>query len=365
MNNAAQRTSQRSATHELTPSASCEDRGRQAFVFHTKRALGRIGATRLAGIAPESDVVTVQRALQTSPGFAAWSALNEGSQRQMWEALANMIDRQSESLEQTGSAIDAREKRGSLHLDPAFEIPEHLKNTAFHGQPGGYVATRGPLDLRAGVLQEAGGALYSRGAGTGASDSKAQAVVAFLKERFASFTPRKVLDLGCGFAGQTAGYAAAYADAEVHGIDVGAAALRFGHLRAESMGIALHLRQGDASKAPYDDGTFDLIVSNILLHEVPSPMLESIMAECHRLLRPGGIAIHQDVPTQRDDLPPLQKALSSWQTKHNDEPYWDDFAHTKVPAKLINAGFNEDRVFESYVPQVDGPLTWYFVGAQA
>lgn len=360
----------RSTRHELTPTECTEDRARLGFVMHLKRGLGALGQTRLkALVSARSDEDLPSQSetadiLGQSTAFAAWSSLNRGSQRRMWMALADMVDRQLPALESQAARLDGREKRGSLRLVPDVELPGYLLETAFHGQPGGYVDTRDERDIRAGLLQEAGGTVYMRGAGTGRKDSKAQAVVRYLDANFPDLRPRRVLDLGCGFGGQTCGYALAYPDAETYGIDLGEAQLRYGHLRAESLGIALHLRQADACAPGFPDGHFDLIISNILLHEVPTASMREIMRQCHRLLAPGGVVIHQDVPTQVDAMPGFARHMALWQTAHNDEPFWTEFAESSVTDALAEAGFNSDAVFEAYVPQVDGPLTWYFVGAR-
>ncbi|NIN59804.1 MAG: methyltransferase domain-containing protein [Xanthomonadales bacterium] len=359
----------RSTVHELTPAPDHRDRARQAFVFHLKRRLGTLGARGLGQVASHrtgSDEPTLEEtaaAMSGSASFAAWSALNKGSQRRMWLALEDMVERQLPELEARMAQISERPKRGSLALDPELPIPGHLRRHAFHGQPGGYVGSRHEADLRAGLLQEAGGTLYTRGVGTGRRDSKAQAVVRYLNERFPGLDPARILDLGCGYGGQTCGYALAYPQAQTHGIDIGEGLLRYAHLRAESLGVPLHLHQADASGTGFPDGHFDLIVSNILLHEVPTPMMRAIMAECWRLLAPGGVVIHQDVPTQDPDMPGFARFLSMWQTEHNDEPFWAEFSQSSVPEALIAAGFDAASVFEDYVAQVDGPLTWYFVGA--
>lgn len=360
----------RSAVHALTPKADCADRGRQAFVCHVKRKLGQMannGLQDIARVRSQSSAPTreqTEAALIDSPAFAAWTALSKGSQRQMWTAMQDMIARQSDALASQAKALGLQDKRGSLELDPNFEMPNYLLATAFHGQPGGYVDSRGDDDIRAGALQESGGTLYTRGLGSGASDSKARAVVHHLSERFPDLAPRRVLDMGCGYGGQTCGYSLAYPDAKTHAIDAGEGVLRYGHLRAESMSVELHLHQQNAAKTTFPDGHFDLIVSNILLHEVPTDVMQQVMSECYRLLAPRGVVVHQDVPSQKPGTPGYRQFLTMWQTHHNDEPFWEDFASSDIPAALQDAGFSNDAVFVDYIAQIDGPMQWYLVGAQ-
>ena len=81
----------RSTLHALSPMQSCRDRGRQSFIFHTKRQLGQFARTTLLhefGKAQMTDDAESPAAsvspLDKHPAFAAWSALNIGSQQQMW-----------------------------------------------------------------------------------------------------------------------------------------------------------------------------------------------------------------------------------------------------------------------------------------
>ena len=54
------------------------------------------------------------------------------------------------------------------------------------------------------------------------------------------------------------------------------------------MGAAIHFSQQNAEKTDFADGSFDLIVSHIFLHETSRTAVDNILAECRRLLKPGG-----------------------------------------------------------------------------
>ncbi len=82
----------------------------------------------------------------------------------------------------------------------------------------------------------------------------------------------------------------------MHGIDVGAPVLRYAHARAESLGVPVHFSQQNAEHTDFETGSFDLVLSHIVLHETSKSALVASLRECHRLLRPGGLMLHLEIP---------------------------------------------------------------------
>lgn len=156
--------------------------------------------------------------------------------------------------------------------------------------------------------------------------------------------PRRILDIGCGVGHATLPWVEAFPDAEVHGIDVGAALLRYGHARAESLGRAVHFHQMNAERTGFPDGHFDLIVSHIVLHETSTRALPAIFAECHRLLAPGGAMLHVDQPKFDDD--PWATFLQENETHYNNEPFWRAFRRVDQRALAVTAGFADAAITE-------------------
>ena len=92
------------------------------------------------------------------------------------------------------------------------------------------------------------------------------------------------------------------------------------------------------SRPIFEDGSFDLIVSHILLHETSSQAIRNIMKECHRLLKPGGMMLHQEVP-QYEGMPPYEAFILDWDTYNNNEPFWGTVHSMDLQKLAEESGF--------------------------
>lgn len=305
----------------------------------------------------DSDASTVEG----STAYRLWSGLNRASQDRMWSLLCEQADADLPRISAAAQRV-SQAPIGSLSLSEAA-VPEYQFKAPIHGQPGGYMLDRDSEDMAAGVLYEAGGNIYAMGQGIGKSDSKAERLIAHIRERYPDLRPRRILEMGCSAGGQSTDYPAAFPDAEFHAIDLAPAMLRYAHARAEALGAKIHFHQQDAGATTFPDGHFDLIVSHNMFHEVAASHMPEVMAECHRLLAPDGICIHQDVPIQSGRFDTFMQFVSRWQVENNDEPFWMDFADADLPTMLAAAGFDHNHVSAEYLQAIDGPIPWYVVTA--
>jgi SAM-dependent methyltransferase len=97
----------------------------------------------------------------------------------------------------------------------------------------------------------------------------------------------RVLDFGCGAgelvrAGLSAGLEMAGADVFYEGSQARTEAGQSGLLGSS----ICEIRDG---RLPFEDGTFDLVVNNQVMEHVED--LEAVLAEIHRVLKPGGTAL--------------------------------------------------------------------------
>lgn len=98
-------------------------------------------------------------------------------------------------------------------------------------------------------------------------------------------TPRsgKVLDVGCGAGSVAKAVKAARPDLEVFGCDISKSALEVAK-SPDPAGVVFRL--ATAEKLPFADGEMDFVWIFDVLEHVESP--EAVLAEVHRVLRPGG-----------------------------------------------------------------------------
>ena len=364
----------RSVQHEMLPRPTQDEAARQQFVVAFKQALNRSlrptqrrlfdsvvapGYAGKHGHAPQSRE-QIREAMYAHPAYRTWSTLHRSAQEQMWNSLTDTVFRDRERLAATARQLMNSPKRlGSLHLDPDFVPPRGVTALDIHLQTGGYAMDLGGGDVSAGALYEVGGNLYAFGQGISRTDSKAAHVQRFIAEKYPGLKPRRILDMGCSAGSASVPYALAFPEAEVHAIDVGSAMLRYAHARAEALGARVHFHQMDCAATTFPDQYFDLIISHNMMHEISDATRRGMLRESWRLLAPGGVCVHQDVPLRFAGLSEFQKFEMSWDTHNNNEPYWEVYANADLLADMRAAGIPESSIHVGSLPAAAGSLPWY------
>jgi SAM-dependent methyltransferase len=130
----------------------------------------------------------------------------------------------------------------------------------------------------------------------------------------------RVLDVATA-SGNTA-LSAARRRAIVTGVDITAGLLERARQRAAAEGLSVNFQEGDATALPFDDATFDVVMSSFGVIFAPDP--EKTSAEMARVCRPGG-----------------KIAMANW-----------------TPASLIGKLFGLLARYSPSRAQVDAPVSW-------
>lgn len=342
-----------SAAHPMIAEPSHDELVEQLFVRDLKmfvmtdiepaqRAASERKAAQLDLKGANDPIGTLRAAMFEEPDFRNWLGLRRESQRLLWDVVNDCVAAQGDHLAQRA---DIAEPCGSVRLDGSFIAPAYLVDGDVHLMPGGYGADHGAESVHQGALMDRGGAVYMLGRNGGLlNDVRGQTAMAHVLTRYPDLDPKRILDMGCGVGSSTVPAAQCFPDAEVHGVDVGADMLRYAHARAENMGAVVHFSQQGAEQTDFPDDSFDLVYSCVMLHETSQAAVANIMAESRRLLRPGGVAVHLEVPLLMTIGSLWDEMSAELEAEYNNEPYWRGALTTDYGALLRNAGFSDVQV---------------------
>jgi ubiquinone/menaquinone biosynthesis C-methylase UbiE len=170
--------------------------------------------------------------------------------------------------------------------------------------------------------------------------------------------------MACSAGASSTPYAEAFPDADVHAIDVTPGLLRYAHARAEALGLPVHFHQQHVAETRFPDESFDLVVSHNAMHEMSAEDAAGMMRESFRLLKPGGVCVHQDVPLRFDQLDDYLQFDYSWDHDYNGEPFWLVYANNDPRAMLLDAGFATDSIYVGFAEQSDHSFRWFVATAR-
>jgi ubiquinone/menaquinone biosynthesis C-methylase UbiE len=99
-------------------------------------------------------------------------------------------------------------------------------------------------------------------------------------------TDRQILDVGCGTGSFAARLLTARPEVHVWGVDLSAGMLRRSSRRAVTSSSQFQPVQADSERLPFADSRFDVVTCAHSFHHYPHQA--AVLAEMHRVLRPGG-----------------------------------------------------------------------------
>ena len=343
------------APHALLPRPTHDERSRQEF---TKSLKGFVQQGLLPGLGPvfagraskaferahgrpPADRHDIRKAMLADPYFQHYAAANRIAQELLWDSVIDSIERELPALNAQAAALSLAAS-APLETSPDFETPRYVTALDIHCMPGGYAGELAPDDVSTGILYDRGVYLYAMGYMGPENDDMGRSVANYVRRNFPDFAPATILDMGCTVGHSTLPFRAAFPDATVTGIDVAGPQVRYAHARAAALGADVGFLQRNAEATGFPDASFDLIVSHILLHETSGKAMPAIVRECFRLLKPGGLMIHADLPPF-DLMDPFTQFILDNETHYNNEPFWGAMREVDQIALAKSVGFPDPK----------------------
>jgi ubiquinone/menaquinone biosynthesis C-methylase UbiE len=188
-----------------------------------------------------------------------------------------------------------------------------------------------------------------------------------LQEIFAGRDQRtlKVIDIGCGTGRFIDALKQVWPKLPVLGIDLSEAYVKHArrHLRRWSR---VRLGVANAERLPVADGSQDALTSTFLFHELPPKIRRVVLAECARVLKPGGRLVIVD-SLQYGDRPDYDGLLELFPQSYH-EPYYRSYLEEDFAALAAKCGLVHVRDVPAFVAKVmvfDKPASPRFLSKQA
>lgn len=142
-----------------------------------------------------------------------------------------------------------------------------------------------------------------------------------------------VLDVGCGTGTLAVLVARTCPGVEMTGIDPDPRALARARRKADRAGVSVRFERGFGDAMPFADGAVDRVFSSMMFHHLSREDRSKVLAEVHRVLKPGGRLEFLDFAGAPHNV--LAQLVHGQQL--------DTAAHERLLRRMAEAGFSFAR----------------------
>ncbi len=162
----------------------------------------------------------------------------------------------------------------------------------------------------------------------------------------------RVLEIGCGTGNLALRAARRHPDTQLVGIDPDEAALARARRKAERRGLDVRWDTGVAQDLPYEDGSFDRVLSSLMLHHLDGEDRAEALREVRRVLTDDGVLHLMDLGGAGAPSGVVARRLAA------SRRLWDHH-DGGLRRMLVDAGFTDVEEVASPTSRLLGPLTVY------
>ena len=157
----------------------------------------------------------------------------------------------------------------------------------------------------------------------------------------------RLLDVGCGTATLLIAAKSRYPDSQVIGIDADDRVLDIARKKIQDNNLEVEVVQARAEHLPFPSSSFDVVVSTLIFHHLPTEIKQLAMREIYRVLRQDGRFLLADFGKPEGVLLKIFFALAAL-IQSDEARYLQDNKKGKLPLFLEEADFEVTEVRPRY-----------------
>lgn len=148
-----------------------------------------------------------------------------------------------------------------------------------------------------------------------------------------------VLDVGCGSGTFITMAKSAYPNSRVVGVDPDENILKIARKKLAKDKLKVELINSWAEKLPFEPQSFDVVVSSLTLHHLPTEIKKKTLKEIHRVLKRNGRFLLADIGKQDQLFWKIKFALDFESLFSAAKDYMKDNFAGRIPSFVVQAGF--------------------------
>jgi len=157
----------------------------------------------------------------------------------------------------------------------------------------------------------------------------------------------RVLDVGCATATRLIAAKARYPTAQLTGVDPDERALQIARHKIARHQIEVEVIQARAEHLPFPTSSFEIVMSTLVFHHLPTEIKKRAMQEIYRVLTPGGRFLFADLGKPEGLALRAFFALGAL-AQADEARYIQDNKAGKLPLFLKEVGFAVQELLPRY-----------------
>ncbi|NLA35817.1 MAG: class I SAM-dependent methyltransferase [Actinobacteria bacterium] len=253
-----------------------------------------------------------------------FSQMERYQQKILWRTVGDIVAARRDELS-LAVPSEPGDSGASLVIPENLELPSWYADIDIHVQPGGVWSD----ELCAHVYELGARIVMLRGNdGYGFHN-------AFVNTAMHDQPVERIVDFGSGFGKSTWPLAEKWPEAEVISIELSEPCTRLAYEHAVEKGLSITCVQGNVVDTGLADNSVDIVTGTMLLHEMPTEIIEATLAEAVRILKPGGILRFLEFCPKND---PVFDAITYEHGDRNNEPFFYDLFDADTLGHLRDLG---------------------------
>lgn len=156
-----------------------------------------------------------------------------------------------------------------------------------------------------------------------------------------------ILDVGCGAGGLLVMIKSNYPKCKVTGVDPDGKILKLAKGKILRKNLDIELINTWAEELPFGSSTFDLVISSLTFHHLPTEIKKQALKEIYRVLRKDGRFLLVDIGEPKTLFWKIKYLLDPERIFSTGE-YMKDNLEGKIPILVKNVGFRVKEVSPRY-----------------